>query len=156
MSKTIIRNYGMPEVISSMRRMLVEASHDTDLRELAISAIHDNPVNDIYDWVKANVQYVPDPVDVELFQHPSCMIREFRAGKNLAGDCDDIALLTVAMSQSVGIKSRIALIDTSGNRLDHAVAQVWSDKLQDWIFCDPSTGKVPFGWSEKYYSIVVV
>ena len=154
--KTVIRNYGMPEIISSMRRMLTEASHDTDLRELAVSIVRGNPSNDIYDWVKVNVQYVPDPIDVELFQHPSRIVRDYRAGKELSGDCDDIAMLTVAMLQAVGVKSRIVLIDTAGNGLDHAVAQAWSDKLNDWLFLDPSTDRVPYGWHEKYHSIVIV
>lgn len=156
MSKTIISNYNISDVTSSMRRMLTEASHDADLRDLSISIVRDNPASDIYDWVKSNVQYISDPLDIELIQHPSRMIQDFRAGKKLSGDCDDISLLTAAMLQSVGLKSRIALIDTKGQGLDHAVAQAWSDKLNDWLFIDPSTDRLPFGWSESHKSIVVI
>ena len=156
MSKVVIEGYNIDHVTTSMRRMLAEASHDTDLRDLAVSVVHGSPSSDIYDWMKANVRYIPDPVDIEMFQHPSRMVRDFRVDKSLSGDCDDIALLTAAMLQAVGVKSRVVLIDTACNGLDHAVAQVWSDKLQDWLTVDASTDRVPFGWQEKYSSILAV
>ena len=155
MSVRVIKDYGIEDIKASIRRMLDDAARDVEVRGLAASIAWDKPLQNINSWVKANVHYVPDPHDVELFTSPSRMVREYNEGKPLVGDCDDMALLSVALLRAVGIRSNVVLLDTKGEGLDHAVAQAWSDKLGAWVYVDPSS-KLPFGWEEQARSKVVV
>jgi transglutaminase-like putative cysteine protease len=146
----------MSDVHREMKRMSEEGAADLELQEIARNAVRENPIKDIYDWVKNNIKYTSDPYDIELFVHPSRLIREYKEGKNPQEDCDGISILTYAMLKAVGIKARIVLLDTKGDEIDHATAQAWSENLQEWIFVDPSTSVYPFGWEEKYIRMEVI
>jgi len=155
---TIIKNYSLDDIKDSIKYLLDKASESEEVRQLAIEIIHNkpDPIAAIYDWVKTNVKYTPDPVrngQIELFISPVRMVKDYRQGKPLAGDCDDMALLAVALCRSIGIHSSVVLLDTAGEGLDHAVSQVSSNGVT--LMLDPSAN-VPLGWEEHYYSKVVV
>ena len=162
---TLIRKsrLSIGDLKKELKRMLNEASASPKVRQLAleITGSHDthNSIGSIYTWVKDNVRYIPDPMgsegEIELFISPIRMTNDYYQGKALGGDCDDIALMTASLSQSIGIPSKIILIDTAGEGIDHAVAELWSEKLATWVMCDPSS-KFPPGWQEKYYQRIEV
>ena len=160
MMLTIISNFTLDDVKSSINHLLEKSSQDEKIRELstAIVANKPDPIAAIFDWVKGNVTYTPDPEGVEgpieLFISPARMVKDFNQGKPLAGDCDDMALLTTALCRSIGIKANIVLLDIKGQGIDHAITQAYSDKL-GWINLDPSS-EPPLGWELKYYQKVVV
>jgi len=154
----LIKNYSMADIRSNAQRMLQNAANDAEVRQLALDIVagDKDPISRIYDWVKENINYTPDPAGGigssgrELFISPSRVVREYRAGKTLGGDCDDMALLTVALMRSVGVSSSMALLDTVGQGFDHAVAEAYSEITGAVIMVDPSTDKFPLGWEEAY------
>jgi len=155
---TIIQNYTLDDIKNSMRYLLDKASYSEDVRQLAIEIVNHKPepISAIYDWVKDTVRYIPDPVrdgQIELFTSPVRMVRYYRESKSLAEDCDGMSLLTVALLRSLGYQANIILLDTKGEGLDHAIAQMNSDI--GLINVDASS-QYPLGWEIKYYQKVVV
>jgi len=160
---TIIHDYDINTIKDGLKYLLKKASNSEQLRELAIQITYteQDSIATIYDWVKNNMKYVPDPVlagdeEAELFISPVRMIKDYHLGKPLAGDCDDMALLAVAFCRSIGIKSNVVILDTVGEGYDHAIARAYSEKLEKWVILDPSTSEIPLGWEEKYVSKVIV
>ena len=153
---TTISNYTLDDIRKSINYLLDKAKQEQRVRQLAVSIISDkpDPIASIYDWIKTNVRYTKDPVDVELFISPAKMVNDYYQENPLAGDCDDQALLAVALYRSIGIESNVVIFDTKGEGYDHAVAQVFSDKL-GWVTVDASSD-YPLGWTIKYRSKVVV
>ena len=155
---SLIENAGLDDITGVMSRMLREGSCHPMVRALAERAIEESPGKSreaaIYDFVKNNLDYVPDPIDTELFVHPKKIAKDFFDGKKRVGDCDDHALLVSAMLNSIGTKSRIALIDVEGQGLDHALAQADLEEL-GWTNFDTTTSK-PLGWEIKSHSTVHV
>ena len=128
---TTISNYTLDDIRKSINYLLDKAKQEPRVRELAVGIISDkpDPIAAVYDWVKTNVKYVPDPVKTELFISPVKMVNDFYEGKQLAEDCDGMAILAVALYRSVGIESNVVIFDTKGEGYDHAIAQAYSDKL---------------------------
>ena len=156
---TIIQNYTYDDIKTSMRYLLDKASYSDEVRQLAIEIVDykPEPISAIYDWVKENVRYTPDPVrngQIELFTSPIRMIKDYREGRPMAEDCDGISLLTASLLRSLGYQSNIVLLDTRGQGFDHAVTQVILNG--NTIMLDASTNKYPLGWEEHYYQKVVI
>lgn len=108
-----------------------------------------------YDYVKQYVEYVPDPDGMELFIAPWVMMERVRE-ETAAGDCDDIALFTASLFRATGHQSRILIIATGSQGLDHAVAEVFNPKINEWVMVDPSAKNVPLGWYERHSERVIV
>ena len=154
---TIIKNYNLEDVRRELKRMLEEGSQLPEVRQLALQITSDIPYNGdqisaIYDFVKTNIKYQSDPYKVELFIHPRRMIEFYNQGI-ATGDCDDIALFTASLLRSLGYEVSVVLLDTKGEGLDHAIAQVKSNI--GWLNVDASS-QYPLGWEIKYYQKVVV
>lgn len=149
---TDIVNYNFTDVVSSIKNLLFKSSFDEDIRQLAIeiTSRSEDPISGIYDWVKKNVAYIPDPDNRELFISPIRMIKDFNEGKQIGGDCDDHALLNVALLKSIGINTYVSILDVHGVDWDHAIAVAYSEKLHKEIFVD-TTSQYPLGWEIKYF-----
>ena len=158
---TIIQNYSLADIKNSISYLLQKSALDEGVRQLAVNISHNkpNPIAAVYDWIKANVNYVRDPVrdgnEIELFISPARMVSDYSKGIPCAGDCDDLALLAVALYRSIGIKSNVVILDTRGQGLDHAVAQAYSDIAKKYIIVD-SASQYPLGWEEEYFNKVEV
>ena len=154
---TIIRDYNLEDVKRELKRMLEEGSQLPEVRQLALQITSKIPydgdqISAIYDFVKANIKYQPDPYDKELFIHPRRMIKFYEQGIG-AGDCDDLALFTTSLLRSLGYQSNVVLLDTKGEGLDHAVCEVLINEVH--LTIDPSS-EYPLGWDEKFYQKNVV
>lgn len=148
---TDIKNYNFADIVFSIKNLLSKSMYDENIRQLAveIKSKSDDPVSGIFDWVSDNILYVPDPNGIELFISPVRMIKDYNEGKQPGGDCDDIALLTVALLRSIGVKSHVSIVDVKGSGWDHAIAVAYSERLGKEIFVDPTSSK-PLGWIDKY------
>lgn len=103
----------------------------------------------LYQWVKRNIRFVPDPLDVETVQDPEVTLR---IG---AGDCDDHAALLAALAQNVGIPARFVVVGENPDRFQHIYAELLID--DHWTPADTTT-EFPFGVSpplpaSKVYSL---
>lgn len=67
----------------------------------------------IYKWMVRNINYVRDPWDVERIQSPDVTLRQ------RTGDCDDHAILSAALLQSLGIQTGFRIVSRSGRDYDH-------------------------------------
>ncbi len=155
---TTIKNYSLSDIRTSVNYLLDKSTQDPDIRNLAVEITSGtpDPIAAIYDWVKANVTYVPDPVDTELFTSPVKMVNDYRQGSVLVEDCEGIALWTVALCRAIGIEAHVARLEVKGKGLDHAVAIVHSDRLGRDITVDATSTNVPLGWEIPYFKKEVI
>ena len=151
---TIFKDYNIEDIKRELKRLKEEGCRSVEVRDLAIEITRNgkSQVEAVFDFVKENVRYVPDPNQIELFIHPKRMVQLYRQG-NAAGDCDDHALFTASLLCSIGHETRILILDIQGGGYDHAMAQALVD--DNWMNLDTSS-RYPLGWQEKSYSKVVI
>ena len=149
MSITLIQNASMSDVTRELSRMLREGILHPEVRQMALSITQDtqDDLTAIFDWQKANMRYVPDPVllDGELFISPARQLRMLADGGIMAEDCDGLALMAGSLLGSIGHEVRIKIIDSIGKGWDHAFAECYSPLLEEWLSIDTSADK-PVGW----------
>ncbi len=157
-----IKNYGLNDIINGIKFLLDRAAHSPEVRQFAIQITYDkqDKISAVYDFVKTHVSYVPDPIlsggdEIELFTSPVKMVRDYSQGMILAEDCDGIAIFITSLYQAIGIRANVVIIDSIGNGLDHAYCQVWSDRLNQFVNCDPSSS-YPLGWEISYKEKIIV
>lgn len=152
-----IRDYNTQDIIDGIKLLLDRAAHSEEVRTLAVQLTHDrqDKIAAIYDWIKQNVSYVPDPIDIELFISPIKQVKDYNSGLGIAGDCDDMAILATSLYRAIGIKSNVVLYNLNGQGLDHAASRAWSDKINQWIIVDPSS-EFPLGWGFPFYTRLIV
>lgn len=100
-------------------------------------------INAIWDFVVANVRYVYDPPDYDLFCTAEMTL------KSGSADCDDDTILLASLLKAVGFEHVAARIVTqSGKSWEHVYAMVGLPKEHptEWVPLDPTVdGSVP-GW----------
>lgn len=105
-------------------------------------------VHVVYSWVKKNIRYVQDPIDLETIQDPEITLRL------KAGDCDDHSALVSAMLESVGIRTRLKVVGDSADNFVHIYPEALAGGR--WVAVDTSV-RSPFGTGvdmlkKKYYN----
>ena len=157
---TVIQNHTLQDIVDGARYLLDKAAHSEDVRRLALDISPNGNIEPIYDWVKEHLSYVPDPVlpdggFIELFISPDRMAKDYYAGHQIGGDCDDHSLLVTSLSRSVGLNANMVLLDICGGGYDHAVSEVYSEQFGEYIMVDTSSD-VPLGWYEANYARLVI
>ena len=150
---SLIKDANIGDVKRELSRLLTEGSRNIKVRELAIRITpqyEDNQIAAVYDFVKSNVKYQPDPTEAELFIAPWKMVEMVELGI-ARGDCDDMNLFAGSLLGSLGYGTKLILLDTAGKGFDHVICEVYSDRVEKWIFVDTSS-TTPLGWMPKYYS----
>lgn len=150
---TIIKNADLHDIRRELSRLMREGSQRMDVREFALSIAPDynnDQISAIYEYAKRNIQYIRDPDSTELFIASWKMIELIEQGK-AAGDCDDMALFCASLLRSIGYETRIVLLDTTGQGIDHAICEVYSEKIGLWISVDVAS-EHPLGWITKSFS----
>ena len=150
---TKIMENNLGNIEESIRYLVNKSVQDESVRNLAIRITSDGPnnISSIYQFVQTNVKYLSDPIDNELFISPIHMVKDYNEKGHMEGDCDDFALLTVALARSLGIPAHVSISDQSGKGFDHAIAEIYSTKLTRWVQVDPSTCDIPLGWAYNPY-----
>ncbi len=157
---TVIQNYDIDDIVSSIKYLLDKSSKCGEVRQLAVQITYaqQDKIAGIYDWIKSSVSYVPDLVtngDIELFTSPVRLVKDYNQGIAIGEDCDGMAILATSLYRAIGIKSNVVIIDSVGNGLDHAYCQAWCDKLEQFISVDPSSNN-PLGWELVYKEKVII
>lgn len=57
-------------------------------------------------WLEEHLQFLPDPVGVELLSTPHYMLRRIQQSQFVSGDCDDAAVLGAALGKAVGLPAK--------------------------------------------------
>ncbi len=102
----------------------------------------------LYYYVRDNINYVSDPKRTEYVQSPE----ETLLG---GGDCEDKAILLHYMMKSIGIKSRIAIIQ--GHAFNQIIINEGAKKYHDWLSLDTTCRNCRFGElgiGENYNQII--
>lgn len=122
--------------IRKMAELTRKYSRTFPIRSLATRITHDVPskqrrqeIEAIYKWLRDNIRYRQDPVDIEWLQTPE------RTVKEMAGDCDDIATLGTSLCEALGHPTRFITVGPAHNRQAHIAAQCFDG--YDWITLDP-------------------
>lgn len=94
----------------------------------------DTMLANLFEFVKRNVTYVPDPDGYELVTAPDVMLADIIQGGTAHGDCDDHALLLNTLLMAIGFQTRFAAVSLGDdpNEFDHVIAVVcvhgeWKD-----------------------------
>ena len=130
---------GWKHIKSSLKKIgeLIESgSHDWQVRQLATAITapvpSKNPTAEIaaiYNWVRKNIRYRYDPLDLEMLQSAT------RTVKERAGDCDCLTILIGSLCRSIGHNVLIRAVGSSKTAPEHVSAVVFD--RQRWINCDP-------------------
>jgi len=141
---------GVKETLAVMRRIVRgdDGRANPAVIETARSIARGVPAKDwfgqieaVYNFVRSNIVYVMDPVDVEALSTPVELLRI------RAGDCDDMAVLLASLLTAIGHPTRFVAIGFSEGDLSHVYVET---KIGErWIALDP-TEPLPAGqlaWS---------
>lgn len=92
-------------------------------------------------WVSEHVQYLNDPMHVELLKDPQRLCEEILSRGYARGDCDDIAVLMATMALQVGRHAQFVVAGFGGpGSFSHVFARVQDPRSKQWIVCDPVAG----------------
>jgi hypothetical protein len=128
-----------------MGQAVQAALRRSTVRELALRILgHSTPIlsdtgraaSALHAWVRRNIRYVQDPIEIETVQTPEATL-ELRAG-----DCDDHAVLMVALAGAIGIPGRFKVVGFSNANLQHVYPELLIDGA--WLPAD-TTSQSSFG-----------
>jgi len=149
---------GIESVLGLASQLVTKYTGREDIRELALKITRRVPRNistglpdlrnidqiagAIYKWMTSNINYVRDPWNIERIQSPDVTLRQ------KAGDCDDHAILSAALLQSLGIQTGFRIVSRTGRTYDHIYTVLRSP--QGWKSFDTTVAKYPgFTFDER-------
>jgi transglutaminase-like putative cysteine protease len=133
---------GVRQTIAAMRVFVDYAKTDQLIRETAISIVRFCTEKSLAceaaalcDWVRDNIRYVRDVVDVETVSTPQ---KTLQMG---AGDCDDKSTLLAALCESIGIPTQFAVLNYGGGPYNHVITIAFVP----WFLTLETTESIPAG-----------
>lgn len=130
--------------VSLMRRLVLAGRQSPLIRQFTARLVNHHAQKDylseiktVHAFVRDQIRYVRDINGVETLHHPDFILQ------NKYGDCDDKTILTCAMLESIGCKTRITVLDTSGFGYCHVIPEVFYGGR--WIPLEV-TEPVNIGW----------
>lgn len=118
---------GTRETVRLIRGLINQGRKDIRIRRLAEGLLSGHPLDRLsqeeilfilFDYVKKNISYLNDPVDVEFIRSAPRLLSE------PFGDCDDYTVLLGSLAESVGIPVGIKVIDAENDNRFHHVYPV--------------------------------
>lgn len=137
---------GMVATLKAMRQFARDAIRDPKqkIRSLALDIVASLPARSrimevkwLHEFVRDEIRYVRDPVDVELVSTPA------RTLEVRQGDCDDKSTLLAALLESVGHPARFKAVGLNGGPYSHVFVET---KLgESWVPLETIINR-PIGW----------
>lgn len=127
---------GAAETMAYMRQFVLDAVKDSrqQARDLALQIIgrsgYVGQARAIQLWIQNNIRYVHDPKDAELVQTPEKTLQW------TAGDCDDQAVLSAALLESIGHPCQFMALGFYGSTmpLEHVLTRTKIGPR--WVACE--------------------
>jgi hypothetical protein len=150
---------GTAATINRMQDLVASGKRHFPFREFVGSLVRDCPKKDYscymqtcFNYCRDKIQYVYDPVGVELIESPWKIIPEL-GGSGIA-DCDSICVVVASMAEAMGFPARFVTIKADRGRPDdfsHVFTEV---KIpgKGWMGAD-ATMPHEFGWSPEGYPL---
>lgn len=136
---------GVRVTLSLMVRLAREYRANAHIRQLAESIVSNVPEKNftaeaeaITEWVKRNIRYTLDPVDIEMVKAPDIVLSSGQ------GDCDDKSLLLASLLESAGHPARFVALAFAPDAFEHVYVETKVGPI--WVGAE-TTEDVPFGWS---------
>jgi transglutaminase-like putative cysteine protease len=114
---------GVTDTLKLMGQLAKQYKVDPLVRQTAVRAVSHAPEKDdlaeaaaLQDWVRTNIRYTGDVLDVETLHTPVYTLQE------LAGDCDDQATLLATMLMAIGIPAAFCAVGVDGEPFSHVMA----------------------------------
>lgn len=136
---------GIIETMKAMRAAVRASKTDYFIRQTAAQIVSQVTAKDwfgeasaLYEWVRDNIRYTLDPVDVELLHAPAQVLSQ------RAGDCDDFSILLAALLQSLGHPAAFKAVGFEPGELSHVYVLTLIGNR--WWAADATESGKTFGW----------
>jgi len=141
---------GTAETLALMTVLAEDGARDLQVRETALKILRDEGVADrdwpgalraIFEYVRDTIHFVNDIAGVEMLNGPRYTLQQ------QAGDCDDKAMLLVALLRSIGYPFRLFFKAISTGSNPHVFSHVYvaTQFGNQMLGLDPSVG-MGLGW----------
>lgn len=135
---------GIVETLKIMRRIVRKEKSALSIRNMAVEIVSGmrgknwrGEIEAIQQWVKNNIRYVRDVVDVETLHLPTTVLQ------TKSGDCDDQAILTASLLESIGHPTRFVAIGFAKDDYSHVFTETRLGAV--WLSVE-TTEPVAVGW----------
>lgn len=148
---------GTDQTVKELARLVNNSLHRPYIRILALRILERantssrDPVRAawaIFTWVRHEIAYVKDPINVETVQEPEV------TAKLKAGDCDDHAALVMALGLAIGMPGRFVVVGMSPDNFQHIYTELNCNG--QWIPLDTASnldfGRAGILSAKKIYS----
>jgi hypothetical protein len=147
---------GVTDTLKLMAQLARQYKVNPVIRQTSARIVQPCPAKDdlseagaLQNWVRANIRYVGDVLDVETVQTPDYTLQE------RYGDCDDQSVLLASLLLAIGIPAAYCAVGVDGATFSHVMAiaiirqhtQVLYTPLETTLAKDPVTGEaIGPGW----------
>jgi transglutaminase-like putative cysteine protease len=135
---------GIKATLALMVNLSRQSKRTMDVRDVALSLVqvlHQKDwyaeVGAIQEYVRDAVRYVKDIVGIETLSTPIQTLH------SMQGDCDDKALLTSALLESIGHPTRFVAVGKQSDYFEHVLVETLIGSR--WVAVE-TTEPVPVGW----------
>jgi transglutaminase-like putative cysteine protease len=134
---------GLRKTLRLMRLIVRYCKRDPLVRDLALRLVRPLPQRDylaevraLHAWVRDHIRYVKDVSDIETLHTVRRLLKQGQ------GDCDDKSVLLATLLESIGHKTRFAVIGL-GSQFSHVLLETRVGA--SWLPLE-TTERVPMGW----------
>lgn len=135
---------GTQLTLDIMRRLVKQFRTDPELIALARSIVADVPAKSyareaerLQNWVRSNIRYTQDVVDVETLQSPDVTLTLKH------GDCDDQSVLLATLLNAIGHPVRFVAVGFAPDQFEHVLVE--TKIAEQWL---PVETTEPVGFGE--------
>lgn len=121
----LIRKYGNDFYVRQWAERILEPVDERDKM---------GEVRALFRFVKENIRYTRDMIDMEYVQEPGFILEKLERGETVRGDCDDSVVLLLSLLRSVGFMTQVKLTGYASTDYTHVYGEVFID--QEWVPVD--------------------
>jgi transglutaminase-like putative cysteine protease len=136
---------GIIATLKAMRAVVRQSKTDFFVRQTATQIVSQVTAKDwygeacsLYEWVRDNIRYRLDPIDVELLHAPAQVLSQ------RVGDCDDFSILLAALLNSLGHPAAFKAVGFDAGSLSHVYVVTLVGNR--WWAADATEPSQKFGW----------